>query len=101
MITLIKIIMKVIIIIIKTFALPRRGGGQMGANAPPIPIRSTPELRVNPKTLGDRVGGGGGRVRRKVKQNNESNDIHRRFFVPCNRLNKFITNGPHVEKIYY
>ena len=48
----------------KALASPRGGGGQLGAIAPPpTVIRSTPEIRANPKSLGG-VGWG---IKRKLK----------------------------------
>ena len=51
------------------------GGGATGGNCPPPPtvIRSTPEIRANPKSLG----GGGGEGDKRKAESNKSNKNHR------------------------
>ena len=65
-------------------ASPRGGGGQLGAIAPPpTVIRSTPEIRANPKSLG----GGGGEGDKRKAESNESIIMNLYFYLLLTLLN--------------
>ena len=64
--------------ILANISVATGGGGVTGGNCPPPPptvIRSTPEIRANPRSLG----GGGGEGDNRKAESNESNKNHRQL----------------------